>query len=161
MITYFVKEGEEKVYGGANHNDRRYEEKCNAWDGLKIDADLGGNTSILKFDGTNVVVNQDAVNKQKEDALNQNKANLKQMCTIYQEHTFGVDTNFYAMLMHIQDMTDKPKCQAVLDATDALWQDYYVQKGKLEAGEEYSTDFSSHGVKPYSFAECRAEIQGI
>ena len=156
---YYSYEENKVTSAVPNNYDRLEDWKVQHSNYVIQDDSLGSNIDELKFDGENVVA------KTAEEILAaripNEKIQLKQSCTMYQEGEFGVDTNFYAMLMHIQDMTDKPKCKAVLDETDALWQDYYIQKGKLEAGEEYSIDFSSHGKRPYSFAECREEIQSI
>lgn len=167
-ITFVVSKETNDVYAGANKANGSYPQFLEKYDNdtnilidVSTDDERFTNPINLKYENGAIVVDEDKMAEMYDQQIAQAKANLKATCTQYQEAVFGVDTNFYAMLMHVQDMTDKPKCQAVLDTTDALWQDYYVQKGLLEAGQEYSTDFSSHGVKPYSFAECRVEIQGI
>jgi hypothetical protein len=167
-ITFVVSKETNQVYAGANKANGSYPQFLEKYDNdtnilvdVSSDDERFTNPVNLKYENGIIVVDEDKMAQMYADQIKQAKAGLKASCSMYQTTVFGVDNNFYAMLMHVQDMTDKPKCQAVLDATDALWQDYYVEKAKLEAGQDYSSDFSSHGTRPYSFAECRAEIQGI
>lgn len=116
MITYFCKENDEKVYGGANHNDKRYEEKCNAWDGLKIEADLGGNTNILMFDGTNVVFDTEKI------AKNELKAQIQQL---KQQRDESLNSNTVTINGH--DFNARPKdlsnIELGIEKGDTLWPD--------------------------------------
>ena len=125
----------------------------------EVEWNKSGNLNAVKWDGDTPSLKTDEEIYQ--DSVPNLKVNLKSQCMIYQVYQYGVDSNFYGMLMHVQDFTDKPKCQSVLDGCDALWADYYERKAKIEAHQEYTEDFSNHGVRPYSFAECRAEITGI
>lgn len=88
---------------------------------------------------------------------------LKSICESYQHNEGECNTNFFALLTSSRGVAKSlnvplgPKAQACIDWCDALWLDYYSRKGDYTKG----SDFSNHGVVPYSFTEVRAESEGL
>lgn len=123
----------------------------------------GVNEDLFKLvDDIPTVKTQVECEQLKLDNLNASHDNsLESACYNYQVNEFGLDPNFYGLLMAIKTLSTAnsvempPKAKACLDAVDALWADYYSRKGDYTTG----LDFSSHGSVPYSFAEVRAESE--
>ena len=90
----------------------------------------------------------------------QNKAGLKAVAMQYS--ILRVDTYFASLLE--KATATCVKCQAVNDWVNNLWGYYYTVKAQIESAQsqaEYSeivVDFEQFGEEPYSYGECKAEL---
>tara|TARA_R110001606_G_C14903778_1_gene594345 strand:- start:41 stop:496 length:456 start_codon:yes stop_codon:yes gene_type:complete len=82
------------------------------------------------------------------------KASLKSQAMAYS--LYNVDAYFAGLIDGAP--VEATKCLAVQAWLDTLWGYYYTLKVKIEIMEPYEIDFEQFGEEPYSYAECKAEL---
>lgn len=101
-----------------------------------------------------------------QETVPNKKQNLKQDCFQYQWNlcTPTIDPNFFSLLTTAQCLKainsalDITKCEANIAWCDSLWSDRSYRETLIDNMLEYTNDFSNNGNPPYTFDECRSEL---
>lgn len=78
---------------------------------------------------------------------------LWEACTNYRKERISEEG-----LIYLNEHKNFSKTKAVYDWVQSLWDEYYRQRAMIEQGQDPSYDFSDIGEMPYTFIECREEI---